>query len=165
MNLDISLYPPFSCSGMWMRAYGDTTSPQEATLLRVLSSVSGGEVSCTPLATINQCRGELFCRDNLQNSEEKLLKEMSSEGVCVHRFKKVDGVLTPTPFFSPRATFFTVVQWEWNGKVPAVDDVRDLMSFSSCRLPYILFPSDPAQGHHGELPFLFPPLKVYLLVF
>jgi len=76
----------------------EVASPEEAERLLALFVVPGAEVSCTPHATLNQCKGVVFCRDIIRYTE-KLLREMKGEGVVdVYRFqKKVDVVLTATP--------------------------------------------------------------------
>ena len=70
----------------------EVASPEEAARLCALSAMPGIEMSCTPHATLNQCRGVTFFRDILRYSEEKLLREMKGKVVvAVHRFqKKVD---------------------------------------------------------------------------
>ena len=77
----------------------EVSSQEEASRLGALSGVPGAEVSCKPHATLNQSKGVVFCRDLLRYSEERLLQEMTVEGVvAVHRFqKKVDNIMTPTP--------------------------------------------------------------------
>jgi len=46
----------------------EVASPEEAERLIALSAVPGAEVSCTPHATMNQCKGAVFCRDILRYS-------------------------------------------------------------------------------------------------
>jgi len=49
--------------------------------------MAGAELSCTPHATLNRCRGVVFYREILRYSKEKILREMEDEGVVVvHQF-------------------------------------------------------------------------------
>ena len=74
-------------------------SSEESARLRVISSVLGTQVACTPHATLNQCKRVIFSRDIKRYSNEKLLHELSDQDVVgVDRLeKKVDGVLVPIP--------------------------------------------------------------------
>jgi len=74
-------------------------SPEEAVRLHALSAVSGAEASCTSHATLIPCRAVVFSRDIIRYSDEKLMRQIENEGdVVIHRFQKVDGVVTLTSF-------------------------------------------------------------------
>ena len=77
----------------------EVSSPEESARLKTISSVPGTQVACTPHATLNQCKGVIFSRDVMRYSNEKLLHELSDQGIVgVGRLQnKVDGVLVPTP--------------------------------------------------------------------
>ena len=63
-----------------------------------MPDVPCADLSCTPHATLNQCRCVVFYREILLYFKEKLLREMKDAVIVVHQFqKKVDWVLTPTP--------------------------------------------------------------------
>ena len=79
----------------------EVSSPEESAPLKVISSVLGMQVACIAHATLNWCREIIFSRNVMRYSNEKLLHELSDQGVVdVYRLqKKVDGVLVPTPIF------------------------------------------------------------------
>lgn len=154
----------------------EVASQEEANRLSALTGVPGSEVSCTPHKTLNQSKGVIFHRDLLRYSEERLLRELTDEGVvAVHRFqKKVDGVLTPTPsllltFNSLVLPSFVQCAWYPLSVKPYIPNPRrcfHCQSFGhvaqSCRRHLRGLPSTCVNcgndGHAGECP---GPIKCY----
>ena len=77
----------------------EAISPEESSKLLTISSLGGSPVKCTPNIGLNQSKGVIFAPQLIPYSEEKLERELLSQGVSQVRriMRKVSGVLIPQP--------------------------------------------------------------------